>query len=185
MLLTGESGAGKSTACARLVEMAFAKGMSVGGIVAPAVYDHARAEIGIEVVHARSAERRLLATKPSRSDAVSADGQASIAQGVYRFDESALGWSVTRVVQDLASCLDLVVIDEIGPLELEQGLGYRPALDVLGSAVCAAVVLIVRPGLVGALEERLRPLQARVVSLTRCNRDAMPARLLREVCGED
>ena len=126
----------------------------------------------------------MLATKQSRPGSTAIDPGSSIAQGDYRLDRGALGRAVERVTEDLRLALDIVVIDEIGPLELVRGLGYRPALDSPGSALCDAILLIVRPGLVGTLEERLRPLHARVVNLTRGNRDGVPARLLAEICGE-
>ena len=184
VLLTGDSGAGKSTACARLVDLARCEGLSVGGVLAPEVLGAAGARCGIRVVHARTQEFRLLAIAKGEKGLVGGESPFAVIQGAYRFDPDALDWAVGRATADLESPLDLVVIDEIGPLELRRNRGFAPALEAIPSAACRAIVLVVRPGLARTLEERLAPLRSRIVRLVRANRDGVPERLLCEARGE-
>jgi nucleoside-triphosphatase THEP1 len=73
--------------------------------------------------------------------------------GPYSFDPAALARAL-RVLrkaatlrqafdraQDTASGCDLLIVDEIGPLELEQGKGFAPILDLIhwrSSRTCSA-----------------------------------------------
>lgn len=64
-----------------------------------------------------------------------------------------------------------VAVDEIGPLELEDGGGFRPALDAWRrGAVSRLLIATVRPSLVRTLAELLDPADCRIVAV-----DGVPA----------
>jgi nucleoside-triphosphatase THEP1 len=74
-----------------------------------------------------------------------------------RFDYGVIAWASKRL--ESACPCDLLVVDEIGPLELIYGRGWRNALDVVGSGDWSLAVVAIRPRLVHAL---LRELAERI-----------------------
>jgi len=175
VLLTAPRGAGKTTACERFLEQARAAGMRVGGIVAPARFEQSSGKVGVDVVEAATGERRLLATVELEA------GLRTI--GPYRFAPAGMQWALERVLLALEVGVDVVLIDEIGPLELLHEGGYAPALEQLPQAQATVAVLVVRSELLGALQELLAPLKPVTIALTLSNRDQVPARLFEEVWG--
>lgn len=173
ILLSAERGTGKSTACLRLLDLAQAAGLTAGGIVAPAVYDADGVKIGIDVVDVAGSERRALAV-------VERDA-ARATVGQYRFDPQAEAWALGVLLQSLDRPLDLVIVDEIGPLELVQGRGYAPVLERLMTARCHGAIVLVRASLAETLADRLRPLSPVTIPLTLANRDEVPRVLLQEI----
>jgi nucleoside-triphosphatase THEP1 len=69
--------------------------------------------------------------------------------GPYRFDEAAIAWGVARLGR--ACPCDLLIVDEVGPLEMNRVAGWTNALEVLLTGDCRLAVAVVRPSLVGAV----------------------------------
>lgn len=175
VLLAAPRGAGKTTACERFVEQGRQAGMRIGGILAPARYDSPERKTGIFAVDAFTEERRLLATVEREP------GKATVGQ--YRFDSDVMEWSLGRVLLALDAPIDVVVIDEIGPLELVQKGGFAPALERLSQAQATTAVLIVRAELLTRLQAELAAYDPATISLTRTNRDQVPMYILKQVWG--
>jgi len=175
VLLTAPRGAGKTTACERFHEQARAAGLLVGGIVAPARFEQGGGKVGIDVVEAATGERQLLATVEPEA------GLRTV--GPYRFDPAVMRWALERVLLALEVGVDVVLIDEIGPLELLFKGGFAPALERLPQAEATAAILVVRSELLVALQELLASLKPVTIALTLSNRDQVPARLFEEVWG--
>ena len=173
VLLSAPRGAGKTTACCRLVCQAREMDLRLGGILTLARCDEGGARIGLDAVDILTQERRPLAV-------VTADPQQATV-GSYRFDTQNLAWALERALLALAAPIDAVVVDEIGPLELIQGAGFAPVLDHLAEAQAAAAILVVRAELLTRLQTRLAAFRPTTVTLTLANRDQIPARLLEEI----
>jgi iron complex transport system ATP-binding protein len=119
-LLIGDRGQGKTSACQRLAERARARELSVGGIVAPAVHE-AGEFVGYDLVDLASTRSARLATV----------GDAGV-ENVGRFQFLAEGLALGRSALEQAAqtAHQLVIVDEVGPLELG-GAGWARQLDVL------------------------------------------------------
>jgi nucleoside-triphosphatase THEP1 len=153
-ILTGEHGAGKTTACGRLVTGARELGLSPAGIICPARLEGG-AKVGIDVADVRTGERRRLAEM---------DGlPARLRVGPYRFDDSAVAWGVDRL--ESACPCDLLIVDEIGPLEMTRGEGWVNALEVLRRGRYRLAVVVVRPSLVGSVRDALEAVPTAVAVL--------------------
>ncbi|MBN1401746.1 MAG: hypothetical protein JXA74_12960 [Anaerolineae bacterium] len=172
VLLTGPRETGKTTACVRFCERARELGLRVGGILCPATYGAFGVKTGFEALDPASGERRRLAT-------VTASSAAGQRVGPYYFDAAVMAWALKRVLWALAEPLDAAILDEIGPLELNQGAGFAPALDRLSDARPRLVILIVRPALLGRLQALLAAHDPQLVALERAYRDNVPDQLLR------
>jgi nucleoside-triphosphatase THEP1 len=129
---------------------------------------------GIWGVDAASGERRLLA----RTDRTLGGPEV----GPYSFDEGALAWSVAVVEAALAA--DLLVVDEIGKLELWRGVGLAPVLPRLAAGEARRALVLVREGLQAELEARLAPARAVVFRIDDQNRDDMPRRIVESFIQE-
>ena len=175
VLLTGPKGTGKTIACRRFVQKARELEMRVGGILAPARYNAGASKVGIDIVDVLTGEGWALATIEPEIDRRTV--------GQYRFDAEAMAWALKRVMLALDMFLDVVIIDEIGPLEMRKGGGFAPALECLLSAKARSAILLVRPDLLACLQERLEDLSPTTITLTMPNRDQVPERLLEEVQG--
>lgn len=178
-LLTGPVGVGKTTIARRAVDLARSRGAACGGLLAPALLDGCGQKVGIWGVDAGSGERRLLA----RTEADL--GGPSV--GPYSFSAQALAWGVTVIGQALGRC-DLVVVDEIGKLELWQDAGLAPVLPWLAAGRAGRALVVVRDSLLTDAQQRLGPAQQTVFWTDLENRDEMPARIVAQLldpAGED
>lgn len=137
VILTGAPGTGKTTTCGELLRSARELGLDCAGILCPARVDD-RVKVGIDVVDARTLQRRRLA------DVDELPGR--LRAGPYRFDEAAVAWGVARLG---AACpCDVLIVDEIGPMEMDRGEGWVNALDILRVGDYRVAVAVVRPSLV-------------------------------------
>jgi len=163
LLLTGDRGAGKSTLCGLLAAEAERRGISAGGIACPAVFGPDGAKIGCRVRDLASGEEREL-------------GSTARELGGPRWK----GWSFSRegfeaanraVLAALDRGAGLVILDEVGPVELRLGSGLEPSLRALdqrlagtgpagsegrrpGDPAGPLVLLVVRPELAEELGRR-------------------------------
>jgi len=136
-LVTGEIGCGKTTVCRRTLDLLRAQGIMPGGVLSPARLDAKGTKIGIDVLDVMTGERRPLARR------VPGGGETT---GDYSFDERALAWANARLQAAVAAGPGLLVVDEIGPLELVRGGGLAALLKPLADpkAVPHALVIVRR-----------------------------------------
>jgi nucleoside-triphosphatase THEP1 len=138
-ILTGPLGSGKTSACRQLADVARQHGLDCAGVVCPARFDGAH-KVGIDLLNLRTGECRLLAV---------ADKQPSELRTTrYRFDVDGMAWGAS--ILDTACPCDVLIVDEIGPVELERGQGWVNALKILREGQFDLAVVVVRPGLVDA-----------------------------------
>jgi len=144
-ILTGSRGSGKTTLCRRLAAEAKALGWDIAGVVSPAVYDGGD-KTGIEVLDLRSGELRQFARRP-----VDFDGSASHRPS-WIFDQIALAWG-NQVLKNVTPC-DMLVVDELGPLEFEAGVGWSAGLQALDSRSYQIGLVTIRPELLKVARQR-------------------------------
>ncbi|HAL61274.1 MAG TPA: hypothetical protein DCP08_02580 [Chloroflexi bacterium] len=172
MLLAGQRGVGKTTVCQRLVEIASRQGYRLAGVLTPALFDQSGAKVGFEVVDAGSGERRVLARADSDL------GGPRI--GRYSFDLNSLSWACDLLQRALASGCDLLIVDEIGPLELERGQGFLTILRHLQRKIPCHTLLVVRSELLNDLRRHLPQAELLYRAVTPQNRDTLPWLILEE-----
>ena len=136
-LITGPSGAGKTTFCRQLAQQARAMGWKVAGLLSPARME-ADKKIEILAEDLRSGEQRSLAYTAPRL-------RADLQLGPWHFDESVLGWG-NQVIEKSSPC-DLLIVDELGPLEFDTGVGLTAAFEVLSERCYRVGCVIIRPSL--------------------------------------
>ena len=167
ILLTGQSGAGKSTACWKALPRLRASGIKLAGFIAPALLDESGRKTGIEMVDLSTGEHQTLArlAKPGENATI----------GIYRMVEGATEWARRVMSAALIANIDWLVIDEIGPLELHHGGGFAFALEPLGDPVQVPnAIVTVRESLVDELAERLGRLDTLRIHVTADARGQLP-----------
>ncbi|MFH1330935.1 MAG: nucleoside-triphosphatase [Actinomycetota bacterium] len=147
-LVTGERGAGKTTFCRVLVEAARSARprLVAAGILSLKVLVDG-AEVAIDAVDVASGQRRRLAFRRAGTDA--AAGPSTIR---WQFDAGALAWG-DALLRSATPC-DLLVIDELGPLEFDRGEGWVGGLAAVDGAAYLAAFVAVRPELLGRARRR-------------------------------
>lgn len=177
-LLTGPVGVGKTTVAERVMGLARRQGLNCGGVLAPAMVNRCGQKVGIWGVDPRTGERRVLA----RTDREL--GGPSI--GPYSFDEAALAWATGLVEAAMAGphgggtrpC-DLLIVDEIGKLELWHGIGLAPILPLLAAGQVKRSLVLVRDSLLAELQAHLGSAEQVVFEVHEENRGTLAPGILK------
>jgi nucleoside-triphosphatase THEP1 len=166
VILTGEREVGKSTVCERTAQLAEAKGHDCAGIVT------LRDPSGtLSVKNVGSEEERRLTVPPDTSDA--------LRQGRFLFAPDTLAWG-NQVLAAVKAC-ELLIVDEMGPLEFERGLGWQQAFDTLGEAHFSQALVVIRPELLERATACFWHTPTEVLRVTLENRDRLPSQLVSRI----
>jgi len=165
-VLTGKVHVGKTTVCRAVADLARQRGYCVRGILTPPILDERSERLGVEVLDLDSGERRDLA----RVD----QDLGGPRVGPYSFDATALRWGQDVISRAIAAGCDLLIVDEIGRLELEQHKGFNHVLHLLATSVVPRSLLVVRATLLRRFRRRLPELEFVIFKLTEDNRDTLP-----------
>jgi len=174
-LLTGPVGAGKTTVAERVAGLARRQGLVCGGLLAPAMVNSCGQKAGIWGLEVRTGERRILA----RTDR----DLGGPAVGPYSFDQAALAWALGVVESAIAGgqpC-DLLLVDEIGKLELWRGIGLAPVLPRLAAGEIGRSLVLVRDSLLVELQARLGPVEQRVFEVDEGKRGTLASHILEDL----
>jgi nucleoside-triphosphatase THEP1 len=173
-LLTGPVGIGKTTVAERVVGLARRRGLACAGLLAPAMKNSCGQKVGIWGVDIHTGDRRILA----RTDR----DLGGVAVGPYSFDPRALSWATGLIDKVLSPAAgipnDLLIVDEIGKLELWHGTGLAPVLPRLAAGEARRSLLLVRDSLVAELQSTLDPVEQVVFRVTEENRGTLALRIL-------
>jgi nucleoside-triphosphatase THEP1 len=198
VVLSGSVRIGKTTICQDVIGQAQSRGYCVSGVLTPPILGPTGQRHGIEVVDLITGERRVLARVMSHEDRSqsSSEGQLYPALhsqrsptalsehafpglahswtgprvGDYQFDSAALQWGQDAVARSVAMGCDLLVVDEIGRLELEHSDGFAQVLDLLEIGIVQRSLLVVRTELLDKFQRRLPRLQFVTFEATSANR---------------
>lgn len=168
-VVTGARGAGKTTFCLRVAEIAHESGWQVAGLLSLSRFA-ASGRTGILAQDLRSGEQRLLASlQPGEIDGVR--------QGRWSFSAAALKWADESLAR--AVPCDLLIIDEIGPLELEHNKGLTSWRLALCGGSYRVALAVVRPELETQLRRDWQG-STSIVITSPCQARKLAADLIRE-----
>jgi nucleoside-triphosphatase THEP1 len=136
-VLTGPRGAGKTTFCRDLIAQVYETSALVGGFICPAVFEGDK-KVGIDMINVGTGERRRLGER--------SQNKSETTVGCWQLNEKVITWG-NKILAKLEHD-DIVIIDELGPLELEEGYGFREGLRLLDECRYRAALVVVRPTLV-------------------------------------
>lgn len=172
LLLTGPIGSGKSTVAARLVALATARGLRCDGLLCHAHVDEEGRKVGIDGLRLGTGERRHLADRDL--------SRPGVRFGTWRFEPGAMEWSLQVVMDAIGARPDLLVVDEIGPMELLEGRGLAPVIPELRAGKARLTIMLVRVGFLPDLLAQLAGCALKVYEVTPESRDALPEQIAAE-----
>ena len=171
ILLTGSSGAGKTSACWRTLPGLRSQGVRIAGFISPPLLDEHGVKTGIEMIDLSTRQHQTFARVMRH---------AAATVGVYQVCEEAVVWARRVLSAALLANVDWLVVDEIGPLELEQGRGFAFALDALADPLRVPnAIVIVRQRYVEELAQRLGRADIVRLLVTVENRSQVTAQLVK------
>jgi len=172
MVLTGDVHIGKTTVCFKLVDWARQHGYAVCGILTQPFFDDQGVRLGLTVLDLASGERHDLARiAPTRSCSHSASDGPRV--GPYRFEPAGLRRASAVLERAVAESSDLLIVDEVGRLELEQSAGLHEVLDLVAASGVPRTLWVVRRTLLDAFQRKLPGLRCVVLEATEANRSAL------------
>jgi RecA/RadA recombinase len=141
-LVVGEQGSGKTAFCLALVAAARVAHpeISAAGVMSPGLFVDG-AKVGIEVESVASGERRLLALPR-----LPGGRPGEVATPGWRFELGALAWGEDLLARAIPC--DLLMVDEMGPLEFEMGQGWLGGIAAVDSGRYGSAFVTMRPALV-------------------------------------
>ena len=156
-LVTGVSGSGKTTFCRDMIQAAQRAAWHVAGLLS--LPDFIGSEKScIRAQDLRTGEKRLLAS-------VQRQAENDLLFGKWFFRRNTLDWG-NEVLRASIPC-DLLVVDELGPLELKLSQGWTNALDVIRTGQFRLALVVFRPELVEMVQPILNFCQ--VITLNKVN----------------
>jgi nucleoside-triphosphatase len=145
VILTGDSGCGKTRACQAVADALRNRGWKVAGVLSLGVWN-AGQKVAIDALDLRSGDVRRLAERPGGEVA------AGPATPGWCFDTVTLDWC--NELLEHAGDADLLVIDELGPLEFEQSEGLMQGMRAMDAGCFRIGLLVVRLVLLDTARER-------------------------------
>lgn len=185
IILTGERGAGKSSVCQKTIALAQGNRYTCGGLL---TLGHPNGTLDVLDVRSGDVRRLTLETdvRPAAPSTPLGPGSLTaspaVLQGRFCFDLETLTWGCAALAQ--ATPCQLLVVDELGPLEIERGEGWLNAFDVLHGTDFALAIVVVRPELVAQAQLKLPASAAAVFTVTLDSRDSLPATFLEILARE-
>ena len=146
VIVTGEVGSGKTQTCAAATARLRDLGWEVAGVLSLGVWDGDK-KVAIDALDVRSGDMRRLADHASENHCT----QGPATPG-WRFHAETIAWC-NSLLSAAADC-DLLVVDELGPLEFESGEGLIQGMRSLDDGRFRLGLVVVRPRLVHAAQAR-------------------------------
>jgi len=151
IIITGSSGSGKTGWCLELIRQARIHGIEPVGLVSPAVFEQS-VKIGIDLVDITNNERHLLGVKRDEFHRRLPE-QRGFAQLHWLIDPEVLDWG-NRILLGLSTKCDLLLLDELGPLEFLANNGLTVGMSLIDRKEYRLACVVVRPNLVQNSLER-------------------------------
>ena len=156
LLVTGESGSGKTSWCREYIDRRRKSGSTVGGILSPAIERQGQ-RVGSNALDLLTGQEVPFARLSHHKHFKEGDKV-----GDYTISRDGILFACNAIEGAVESRCDLVVIDEVGPLEL-QGKGLMSAVELaLASAI--DVLIVVRSSLREALQKHFSDYEFTVIA---------------------
>ena len=152
ILISGESGSGKTTWCKEQIAIVQQKGLKVAGVLSPAIFESGE-KVGIALINLATGEKRQLAKlRPQLQP------EAIIKKWIM--DPEVIVWA-NGCLEKVKTC-DLLIIDELGPLEFKTKEGFQKAFSLIEEENYRLAVVVIRPALLLMASERWQGIPSQV-----------------------
>ncbi|MFP4529578.1 MAG: nucleoside-triphosphatase [Candidatus Kapaibacterium sp.] len=142
-IISGEPGTGKTTFALRLIKMLDKEGIVPKGIISPGLLV-GRQKIGYHVLDVSTGMTAELARRGMKSDVVA---------GSFGFNTAGLDFGNRALMSADTLDSDCIIIDEIGPLEINGG-GWADAFDWILDNYHKKIIITARMRIIGAVKKK-------------------------------
>ena len=136
-IVTGPREIGKTTFIKYLLENARNNQLDTAGVFSPAVFENG-IKIGIDLEDPRTGKRQRLANLRASED-------SGVFTERWLFMKEVLDWG-NNLLGTSTPC-DLLLVDELGPIEFERGQGWQNGIKAILSGDYRSAVVVIRPEL--------------------------------------
>ncbi len=143
-VITGGIGSGKTTFCQKLADSRLANGQPVQGFISPARLENGT-KTGILARNLRDGSSRVLAS-------IYPEEHTGFQYGPWYFNAATIQW--VNSLLDSCSPTDLLILDEIGPIEFDYKGGFARAFTTLKRVSFREAVIVIRPAYVSVFKDR-------------------------------
>jgi nucleoside-triphosphatase len=146
VIVTGKVGSGKTQTCAEATARLRDLGWGVAGVLSLGVWAGDE-KVAIDALDVRSGDMQRLAEHTNENHCT----QGPATPG-WRFHAETIAWC-NSLLSAAADC-DLLVVDELGPLEFESGEGLIQGMRALDDGRFRLGLVVVRPRLIHPAQAR-------------------------------
>jgi len=144
IIVSGWRMIGKTTFCKSVIDQARDKGFSVCGLLSLARFNDGK-KVGIDVQDLSTQEIFPLAE-------FNQGQESSIKTRAWVFDQERVSWG-NQVLKNISPC-DLLVIDELGPIEFYRQKGWTAGFDALDTHCYKLALVVIRPELIDEAKQK-------------------------------
>lgn len=144
IFLTGARDSGKTVVCEQVSNKISVFSKKVSGVICPGRYEK-DIKTGIFCMDIATGDKKLLAFYSPGWDKLNP-------QREWEFIQETLDWGNELFIKSIPT--DLLVIDEMGFLELEKNEGWTNSMAALDSRKYQYAMVVIRPSLIGKALER-------------------------------
>ncbi len=144
IILTGDIQSGKTSLCQELAQKAKEEGIQLAGLLSPGVFEEGK-KTGIDVINLKNWEQRHLAVLKEKD-------QTELETRRWSFFPEIIQWGNQALIN--AVPCDLLVVDELGPLEFNRGEGWISGLAAVDSGSYQSALVVIRPSLLKMAGQR-------------------------------
>jgi len=142
-IVTGPREVGKTSFIKYLLNLAKTNAIDTAGVLSPAVFVEDQ-KTGIDLQDPRSGVcQRLANLRHSENEGIFTER--------WMFSKEVMDWGNELLAR--ATPCDLLIVDELGPIELERGEGWQNGIAALNSGDYQAEVVVIRPELLDAASQ--------------------------------
>lgn len=140
ILVSGKIGSGKTTFVKALTAQLYSLGYDIAGILSTGNETKESQRTGYFLSDIITGEKRLLCHQESNDQ--------GITTGKYHFVNDSIKWGNAILGEAINHNKQIIVLDEVGPLELIQNKGWRPSLEKLLKDFHGVIILVIRENMV-------------------------------------
>ena len=166
IIVTGDIGAGKTTVCRKVIELAQDQGYTCGGILTFKAPDES-----LTILDIQTGEREVFASTDKDLNGPKTPK--------YSFSPEGIDFGIRAIENGAAS--DVLIVDEIGRLELG-GEGFTKSLELIKTGRVKNSILVIREQLLSDFLTRLGS-NPSIFETTTSNRDRLPQEICYSLIG--
>ena len=172
--ITGLPGAGKTQALKKVIEMLEQEGVKIGGMITEPIVEEKHRK-GFQIVDWMTQEKRVFAHLSQI--------QSKVTIGRYKVDLTALDEVGVPALKNAIEQSDLIVIDEVGKMELESESFVKIVKEAL-DAEKPLILTLFKKSRNPLLQDIRRRDDIRILEVTTVNKNLLPFKIHKLLLGE-